>query len=91
MSLSSKAKKVKAKGSVRELKLVQSISRSGANIIKTEEVKTPHPASTSQRNNSSSPTKRRKIETFNGEPIPCYLEGTDMFKRRTTLVFIFSS
>ena len=90
MSLSSRAKKVKAKGTVQELKLVHSVSHSGANVIKTEEVKTPQPASTSWQNNSSSPTKHQKIETFNGEPIPWYLDSTDMFKR-TTLVFVFPS
>jgi hypothetical protein len=94
MSLSSKPKKVKLKGTVRELKLVQTISRHGTDTIKAEEVKTPQhgsrkATSTSHHKDSSSPTKRLKMGTFfDSEPIPCNLEGPDMSKKRQTLVFI---
>src|ERR1700679_87890 len=93
---SSKAKKVEPKGIVRELKLVQTVSRRGTSIIKTEEVVTPKhgandTASTSQRSYSSSPNKRRKMDYFDTEPspIPCHLETDDSYKKRQTLVFLF--
>ena len=93
MSHSSKAKKVKPKGTVRELKLVHSISRRGADILKSEEVKTPkkNTASTSRHNGSSSPIKRLKLEAFNGDANSCNLEDLDMSEKRQTLVFLFQS
>jgi hypothetical protein len=91
MSLSSKPKKVKRKGTVRELKLVHSINRRGDDTIKTEEVKTPkkEAPSTSQRSHSSSPIKRLRLEVFDNEPVPFVLEGPDMSEKRQTLVFLF--
>ena len=96
MSVSSRPKKIKPKGTVRELKLIQSISRFGSDTIKTKEDKTPRhgsgkSTSTSQHNHSSSPTKRLKMEIFDSEPIPCNLEGPDVSKKRQTLVFLFLS
>ena len=41
MSVASKAKKVKQKGGLQELKLVHLVSRRGADIVTAEEVKTP--------------------------------------------------
>jgi hypothetical protein len=94
MPFSSKAKKVKSKGTVRELKLVQSVTRRGADTIIAEEVKTPPHCllttpSTSQRNQSSSPFKRSKLWDFDADPIPFDLEGSNMPKTRLTLVFLF--
>ena len=96
MSLSSKPKKIKPKGAVQELRLVQSINRHGANTIKTEQVKTPRQGSarmpsTSQRSRSSSPIKRPRMETFDLEPIPCNLEGLGVHKKRQTMVFLLLS
>jgi hypothetical protein len=94
MSFSSKPKKVKPKGSVRELKLVQTVSRRGVAAIKTEEDKTPHRGpqkteATTPRNHSSSPIKRLKFEPTDEQPIPCYLEDQDPLNKRQTMVFIF--
>jgi hypothetical protein len=97
MSLSSKPKKIKAKGSFRELKLVNTVSRKGYDTIKTEEVKTPrHPPknvpSTSQtRQTSSSPNKRRKLELFDDEPISLNLEGVEASGKRRTMVCVYPS
>jgi hypothetical protein len=93
MTKSSKPKKVKPKGTVRELKLVESVSRNGYDILKTEEVKTPKrnskkAPSTSQQHGSSSPTKRQKLEPFDLEPIPFDLEGPELTNKRPTLVFL---
>lgn len=89
MSLSSKPKKFKPKGTVRELKLVHTINRRGADTIKAEEVKTP---SRKAPSHSSSSIKRSKMGTFfDSEPIPCDLEGHDMPKKRQTLVSLFPS
>jgi hypothetical protein len=96
MSLSSRPKKVKKKGTVSELKLVQYISRNGSDTLKAEEVikprgdseKTP---SKNPRNPSSSPTKRPKLEDFDAEPVLFYDEGPDASKKRKTLVFVFSN
>jgi hypothetical protein len=94
MSLSSKPKKIKRKGTVQELKLVQTIGRRGRDIIKTEEVKTPQHGSRnspSKSQHTSSPTKRPKMETFDSDPIPCDLGHPDMLKKRQTLVNHFPS
>ena len=95
MSLVSKPKKVKPKGTVRELKLVHSINRRGAHIITTEEVKTPKrdAPSTSQHGHSSSPLKRPKLDAFDTGPIPIVLEGDDDIttKRQTMVVLPLSS
>lgn len=90
MSLISKPKKVKRKGTVRELKLVHSINRDGADTIKTEVVKTLKQGapSTSRHSLSSSPIKRRKLEAFDNEPIPFVLDGPDISQKRQTLVFL---
>jgi hypothetical protein len=94
MSLSSKPKKVKPKGTVQERRLVQSINRHGVDTIKAEVVKTPQQgspkmSSTNQHSRSSSPIKRPRMEMFDSEPIPCNLEEPDMQKKRQTMVFIF--
>jgi hypothetical protein len=92
MSLASKPKKVKRKGALRELKIVQSVSRRGADIVATEEVQTPRrvnapkASSSTQRNQSSSPTKRRKLDGWDDKPIPCHLEGSGDYQERQTLV-----
>lgn len=93
MSFSSKAKKVKAKGTVRELKLVHSINRRGSDIIKTEEVKTPknsskNSSSSYQHSESSSPSKRLRQDVLDMDPIPFHLEGLESDKKRSTLVFL---
>lgn len=87
MSISSKPKKIKRKGTVQELKIVQTIGRRGNDTIKTEEVKTPQHGSRSQH--TSSPMKRPKMENFDSEPIPFDFGGPDMSNKRHTLVCIF--
>jgi hypothetical protein len=94
MSLSSKPKKVRRKAAVRELKLVQSISRRGADSLKAEEVTTPrrrsqNEPSTSQRSRVASSIKRPKLEFSDVEAIPCDLEGPNASQKRQTLVFPF--
>jgi hypothetical protein len=97
MSFSSKPKKVKPKGTVRELKLIHTVNRRGVDAIEMEEVKTPKKErqtapSTSQINRSSSPTKRRKADDdFDVDPILLHLEGPGSSKKRQTLVFSFPS
>jgi hypothetical protein len=91
MSNSSKPKKVKPKGTVRELKLVQSVNRRGADTLKAEEVKTPrrgagNATTATGSRHSSSPTKRRKLEVADEEPIPYYIEGCGASMKRQTLV-----
>ena len=93
MSFSSRPKKIKPKGTVQELRLVQSINRRGVNTIKAEHVKTPQQGSTkmpsaSQRNCSSSPIKHPRIEMFDSEPIPCDLEAPAVQKKCQTMAFI---
>jgi hypothetical protein len=95
MSLSSKPKKIVPKGSVRELKLVQTVTRRGTDSLKTEEVKTPrhgsqNAPSSQVKQASSSPSKRAKMEVVDGEPIPWDLGDSDMSRKRQTLVFLFS-
>ena len=79
MSLSSKLKKIKQKGGCQELKVVQTLTRKGYDIITTEEVKTPcnannAPSASQACQQSFSPKKCQKIESFK-EPIPFHLEG----------------
>ena len=86
MSLASKPRRVKSKGVVRELKIVHSVSRRGSDTLKAEEIKTPQresqkSSSSSRLNQSSSPNKRRKLDEFDAEPIPCHLEGLDDYKK----------
>jgi hypothetical protein len=92
MSLA-KPKKVKLKSTVRELKIVHSVSRDGVDILKAEEIKTPRPkpqksSSTSRLSQSSSPKKRLKLDDFEAEPIPCCFEGSHDYKKGQTLVFL---
>jgi hypothetical protein len=90
MSHFSKPKKVVPKGTVRELKLVQTVSRRGRDTIKAEEVKTP--AGGSQKAGTSrpshSPSKRNKMEVFDEEPVPWLLGDSDISKKRQTLVYL---
>jgi hypothetical protein len=94
MSLASKPKKIKAKGKFKELKLVQTVTRKGNDIIKTEEVKTPrrgpkNGSSTSQTHQpSSSPIKRPKLELYDEDPITWHIEGSETSGKRQTLVFV---
>jgi len=89
----SRVTKVKRKGTVRELKVVDSVNRRGSDVFKLEEVKTPrkNSASTSQHNLnlSSSPIKRPKLEAFEAEPFVSDLDDTGTSKKRQTLVFLF--
>jgi hypothetical protein len=95
MSLSSKPKKIKAKGTFRELKIVETVSRNGYNSIKTEEVKTPQSSATNgpfkshPHQTSSSPTKRPRFELAADDcaPILLNLEGLDSASKRHTQVF----
>jgi hypothetical protein len=93
MSFASKPRKVKPKGTVRELKLVHSVNRRGAHVITTEETEKPKQAgpSESQHSRSASPIKRQKLEATDGAPIAVDLEGPDMTNKRQTLVFIHLS
>ena len=83
----------KAKGKFKELKLVQTVTRKGNDIIKTEEVKTPRrgpkngPSTSQTHQLSSSPMKRAKLEIYDEEPIPWNIEGAEAFGKRKTLVF----
>ena len=94
MSFSSKPKNVIPKGTLRELKLVQTINHRGSDTLKTEEVKTPRHGqqttpSTSKQDHSSSPFKCPKLQDFNVDPITFDMEGIDVSKKRQTLVFLF--
>ena len=94
MPFSSRPKKITPKGVVRELHLVETVSRRGRDVYKAEEVTTPHgrskkAQSTSRQQNSSSPTKRRKLEPFDEEPIPFDIDGHDGSGKRQTMVFWF--
>jgi CxC2 like cysteine cluster associated with KDZ transposases len=96
MSISSKHQKVKRKGVVREFKLVETVTRSGKDILQMEEVKTPGRSSqkapsTSPSKRSCSPKKRRKLEDFDEERDIFEIEGLDLPKKRQTLVFLFLS
>ena len=94
MSFSSKPKKVIPKGTLCELKLVQTINCHGSDILKTEEVKTSRcgqqtTPSTSKQDHSSSPFKHPKLQDFNVDPITFNMEGIDVSKKKQTLVFLF--
>ena len=87
------AKKIKPKGTVQELRLVQSINHHGVNTMKAEQVKTLQQGSAkmpsaSQHNRSSSPIRHPRIEMFDSEPIPCDLEVPAVQKKHQTMVFI---
>lgn len=87
----SQARKVKRKGIVRELKVVHSVTRRGLDTLTTEEVQPPRrdsqKASASRtRTQSSSPAKRRKLDVFDPEPLPCHLEVHDDYEKRQTMV-----
>ena len=65
MSLSSKLKKIKQKGGCLELKVVQTLTQKGYDIITTEEVKTPRnvnnaPLASQACQQSFSPKKNKK-------------------------------
>lgn len=92
MSLASKPRKVKPKAKVQELKFVQSVSRRGVDTLKAEEVKTPRrksqkATSSSQHAESSSPTKRIKLDPQDTEPILFEFKGPEDDEKRRTLVF----
>jgi hypothetical protein len=86
MSISSKPKDIKRKGTVQELKIIQTIDRRGGDTIRAEEVKTSQHGSRKTASESHSPKKRPKMETFDSEPIPFDLGDSDMSKKRQTLV-----
>ena len=91
---SSKPKKVIPKGTVHELKLVQTINRLGSDTLKTEEVKTPRHGQQktllmSKQDHSSSLFKCPRLQDFNVDPITFNQEGIDVSKKRQTLVFFF--
>jgi hypothetical protein len=90
MALASRHKKVKKKGTVTELKLVETISRSGCDTWKLEEVKTlwGKTSSTNARLHSSSPSKRPKLDPFDSEQTGYDSDmGADAQEKRHTLVF----
>jgi len=93
MSLSSKPKTIKPKNKFQELKLVQTVTRKGKDILKTEELSTPRsgpkngPSTSETHLPSSSPNKRPKLDPFYEEPIPWNLDGTEASGKRQTLVF----
>jgi hypothetical protein len=97
MSLSSKPKKIKAKGGFKELKIVHTVSRKGYDALKTEEVKTPRrgaangPSTSRLSHVSASPAKRQKMDGFDEEPILLNLDGPDTLVKRQTLVLLSST
>ena len=92
------------KGHLRQLKMVQSISRAGNDTIQTEEVRTPkkkkappanqfsspskHQKLDSSGNGTSSPFKRQKLYSFDIEPIIFNLDDGEVKKRQTLVRFI---
>src|SRR5271156_5081112 len=93
MSFVSRARKVKKKGIVQQLKLVQSVSRRGLDTLTTEAVETPRRKTEKARSSSSqslSPRKRQKLNGFAAEPLPSNSEGPIEFdeRERETLVFV---
>jgi hypothetical protein len=94
MSVSSRPKKVKPKGVIQELKLVQTISRNGKDTVQTEAIKTPSrpqqkAAFSNTPSQSCSPTKRRKLEDFEEELTAYDMGDSHMSAKRKTLVFLF--
>ena len=91
MSLASRLKKVRLKGAVRELKIVDAVNCCGSDVLTLEEVKTPkkRAALTSQCNLSSSPIKHPKLEAFEAESFPSDLDDASASKKHQTLVFVF--
>ena len=93
MSLSSKPKKVKPQGAVRELKIVHTVNRRGGDTLKTEEVKTPshrmQMTPSKSRGGLSSPAKRLRMEDF--DPIPFDVGESGIHNKRQTLVFLYYS
>jgi hypothetical protein len=91
---SSRPKKIKRKGAVRQLKFVETVSRSGLDTLKAEEVKTSQPRldkslTANQPCASSSPSKHMKLDVFDQEQNAGDLEGCDNLNKRKTLVFVF--
>ena len=94
MSFSSKLKNVIPKGTMHELKFVQTIDCCGSDTLKTEKVKTLRHGqqtmpSISKQDHSSSPFKHPKLQDFIVNPITFNMEGIDVSKKRQTLVFLF--
>ena len=90
MALASRHKKVKKKGTVTELKLVETISRSGCDTWKLEEVNTPRGKTslTNARVHSSSPSNRPKLDPFDSEYTAYDSNiGADAQEKCHTLVF----
>jgi hypothetical protein len=93
MSRRSQARIVKPKGSVRNFKIVESVTRRGRDTLKLEEVMTPRreskkASSSRQTNESSSPAKRPKLVGFDAEPLQCDFGGPHEDGQRQTLVLI---
>lgn len=92
MSFSSKPKKVKPQGTVRELKIVHTVNRRGGDTLKTEEVKTPRHSQQKTPSKSqagtSSPAKRLRTEDFDVDPIPFNIGDDGISNKRQTLVFL---
>ena len=91
MSGSSRHKKIKPKGTVRDLKLVHSVTRGGIDMLKLEEVKmlqsgAPKASLSTPWTHSSSPTKRAKLGDYDGDPIPFNLEDRHISQKQQTLV-----
>ena len=89
----SKARKVKPKGRVIELKVVHSITRRGLDTLTTEELRTPRrdskkASSSKAKSQSSSPAKRPKLDGLDAEPLLFDLESLEDHGKRRTLVFI---
>src|SRR5271156_4424646 len=92
MSFVSRARKVKKKGTVQQLKLVQTVSRRGLDTLTTEAVETPRRRTekASSSSQSLSPRKRQKLNGFAAESLPSNSEGPVEFeeRERETLVFV---
>lgn len=93
MSTSSRPKKVNKKGGIKQLKIVETISKHGYDAIKLEEDKTPRGRSqksppTHPRKTSSSPVKRQKLEFHEAEPIDFDMDGLDLPNKRRTMVSV---
>ena len=91
MSTSSRPKKVKKKGTITQLKIVETVSKHGYDTIKLEEVKTPWgrsqiTTSAHTRNKSSSPMKCQKMEGFDQEPIDFNMDDANLPNMQRTIV-----